>query len=74
MSTKQTFANNLKYLRHRMNLTQADISVDLNIERFRYSAWERGISAPNYDILVQISKLFDVGIDNLLTIDLSKTI
>jgi len=72
MNTRKIFAMNLRCLRSKHGWTQGDIAADLDVDRLRYATWERGRSVPNYDLLVAISRLFSVKIDDLLTIDMCK--
>lgn len=63
---KNYFGNNLRYLRLSNNMTQTDLAIKLNISRQAVSNYERGHRFCNLDILIDISNLFDISIDNLL--------
>lgn len=56
----------LKSLREEKGLTQDKISEILGIKRQTYSAWERGISNPDINTVVFLSKFYDVSTDYLL--------
>ena len=66
------FSDNLKYLRDTKNWSQQDVADKLLIKLARYSTYEYGRTEPPYDILVQLSALYMVTIDLLLTVDLRK--
>ena len=56
----------LKNLREEKGLTQDNISELLGIKRQTYSAWERGVSNPDINTVVFLSKYYDVSTDYLL--------
>lgn len=60
------FGNTLKSLRIENNMTQAELAQKLDVTKSVISAYETGIRMPSYDILIHISKLFDVSTDYLL--------
>lgn len=63
---KSTFANNIKSLRIDNDYSQNDLAKALGITRSRYSNYENGISEPNIEILIKISRFFNCSIDDLL--------
>ena len=65
-------AENIIYLRKRLNKSQSDIAQLLNVGVKRYAAWEQGNSQPNHDFVINISSLFEVSLDDLIKKDLSK--
>lgn len=64
---KSNLSKNLISLRRAHNLTQADLANKLNYSDKAISKWERGESIPDIEILYQISKLYGVTIDALIT-------
>ncbi len=56
----------LKELRKRYNISQNTLSKEMNLTRATINAWEMGISFPNAQSLVMLSKYFKVSIDYLL--------
>jgi transcriptional regulator with XRE-family HTH domain len=56
----------LKILRLRKTWTQADVAMKLGISRSQYSATESGRSVVNYTHLLNLSKVFELPIENLL--------
>lgn len=61
--------NNLKTLRIREGMTQANLAQKLGITKSVISAYETGLRLPSYDILIHIAKLFKVSTDYLLGIE-----
>ena len=64
-------AQNIKYLRRKNKFSQQELANQLNVARTTMGDYERGHTEPNIDMLVNISKLFDVKVDSLLKEDLS---
>jgi transcriptional regulator with XRE-family HTH domain len=64
-------APNLKYLRKKSHTSQQGIADQLGIPRTTYSEYEKGNTEPSLKMLIQMSKLHDVRIDQLLIEDLS---
>lgn len=56
----------LKELRTKNKLTQADISMHLNIARETYTRYESGEREMTYEALIRLADLFAVSIDYLL--------
>lgn len=57
----------LKILRKRMGLTQAEVASSLGIDRSTYAKYETGQSEPNFEMLNKISALFGTTLDLLIT-------
>ena len=51
---------NLKFYRKQLGMTQAQVAEAVGINRSTYTYYEKGTSAPNIAILVQIAQLFEV--------------
>jgi len=66
------FTSNIKFLRKRRGRTQDDVAVALNLKRSTLSGYENGVAQPGIEILVSFSKYFNMSIDTLLKIDLTK--
>ena len=58
--------DNLKALRKQKGLSQEELSVKLNVVRQTISKWEQGLSVPDAEMLVSISKIFDTSVSTLL--------
>lgn len=61
------FKEKIQNLRSKYNLTQEQLSEKLYVSRTAISKWESGKGYPNIDTLKDISKLFNVTIDDLLS-------
>ncbi|MDO5556295.1 MAG: helix-turn-helix transcriptional regulator [Clostridia bacterium] len=66
-SLKQIVAANITRFRKQKNLTQLEFANKLNYSDKAISKWERADSIPDIIILKQISDLFGVTVDYLLT-------
>ena len=62
----KTFANRIKKLRTDKNLSLDGLANELGINKSRIGMWETNGTVPRDDILIQLSKYFDVSIDYLL--------
>lgn len=60
------FGNTLKTLRIKKNMTQAQLAQKLDLTKSVISAYETGLRLPSYDVLIHISKIFNVSTDYLL--------
>ena len=56
----------LKTLREKNNLTQEQLADKLFVSRSNVSKWERNISLPDADTLLELSKIFNVSVDDIL--------
>ena len=61
-----SFGENLIHLRKKHNLSQEDLANQIHVTRQTISKWELGITVPDMDILIDISKLFSISIDELV--------
>ncbi|MCM1439408.1 MAG: helix-turn-helix transcriptional regulator [Roseburia sp.] len=57
----------LKLIRKKKNLNQLKVAYDLSISREALSHYENGKRSPNIEMLVAMSKYFNVSIDFLIT-------
>lgn len=51
------------------NLTQEDVSKILNVSRSTVSSWEVNRTYPDLEILVTLSDLYEISLDNMLRED-----
>lgn len=63
--TENTVAENIRRLRLKHQLKQADLAKKLNISRQSLSAYERGITLPDIYLLIEIAELFKISLDEL---------
>ncbi len=66
-------AKNIKVLRDLKKLSQEQLSEELKINRSRLGAYEEGRNEPPIELLISISKYFQISLDALLCGDLSQT-
>ena len=57
----------LKLIRKTRNLNQQKVALDLNISRESLSYYENGKREPSLQLLIDMSKYFNVSIDFLIT-------
>ena len=57
---------NIKDVRVRRNLTQAEVASALGVSSVVYCRYETGARQPSIDMLVQMANIFDVTVDYLL--------
>lgn len=62
-------SDNLKRLRKENNLSQEELAEKLGVSRQSVSKWESNSAYPEMDKLIQISNMFNIGIDELLNKD-----
>ncbi len=67
-----TTGEKLALLREKNGITQEKLSEILNVSRQSVSRWETGISFPETDKLIKLSKLFECSTDFLLNEDIQE--
>lgn len=60
------FGNFLYELRKEKNMTQVELAQQLGVSNKAVSKWETGESMPETGLLIPISKIFDITVDELL--------
>lgn len=63
--------HNIKYLRQKHSLSQQELSEKLSIPRSSLSDYERGHTQVGLDVLIKLSEIFDIRIDDLLKTNVS---
>lgn len=58
--------DNLKKLRKKNGFSQEELSIKLNVVRQTISKWEQGLSVPDAEMLISISKLFQTPVSKIL--------
>lgn len=56
----------LKELRSKKALTQEQLAKTLGVSNRSISRWENGITMPDFDLLIQMAKFYDVEIGEIL--------
>lgn len=59
-------AGYLQFLRKSHHYTQEDLAQRLDISRQAVSKWETGATIPDIGLLLKISKLYDISINDIL--------
>lgn len=65
------FGKNIRYFRNIYKMNQTDLAIKLHTSHQSISNYERGQRFCDLDMLVQVSEIFNVSIDDLLKKDLS---
>lgn len=66
------FSSNIKLLRKRRGRTQDDMATTLEMKRSTLSGYENEVAQPGIEALLAIAAYFNVAVDTLLKVDLSK--
>ena len=56
----------LKELRNQKTLTQEQLAEMLGVSNRSISRWENGVTMPDFDLLIQMAKFYDVEIEEIL--------
>lgn len=64
------FQDKLFQLRKKSGMTQAELAEALHVSRQAISKWEMGITVPDINNMISISKIFEVSIDDLINEEL----
>lgn len=59
-------AKYLQFLRKSHSYTQEELAKRLDISRQAVSKWETGVTVPDLDVLLKLSKLYGVSINDIL--------
>lgn len=65
-------ARNIKLLRQKQGMTQAELAERLHVTRQTVSNWERGAAYPDIPMLMEMAKTCDVDINQLLFLESRK--
>lgn len=68
MNTKLV-ANYLQYLRKQHGYTQENLAEKLKVSRQAVSHWECGETIPDINVLLELSKLYEISINHILEPD-----
>lgn len=60
-------ADRIRYLRDKSGLTQTDLANKLGISRSAVNSWEMSLTSPSLANLVEMSKIFKVSLDYLVS-------
>jgi Predicted transcriptional regulator len=73
MKVEECFSSNLKFLRKKHNLTQDELANRIGANRSVIGSYEEGRATPKLGAIMQLSALFRIRIDELVSVDLSAT-
>lgn len=59
-------SNNIKYLRKSRGWTQEDFGNEVGKTNAAVRAWEKSINTPPVEMVIQISQIFNIGVEDLL--------
>src|SRR5690606_11932137 len=69
---KNFFADNLKFLRERLKITQQELAKAFSLTRSKINALESGqTKSPNLEDLLSFADYFRISVDTLLRVQLS---
>ena len=63
-------AENLKKIRKEHNLSQEQLAEQLGVSRQSVSKWESNQAYPEMDKVIQLAKMFNLNVDDLLNQDI----
>lgn len=63
-----SIADRIRYLRDKAGMTQTDLAKKLGISRSAVNSWEMSLSSPSLANIVEMTELFHVSADYLLSI------
>ena len=66
MLNLEVIGSKITKLRKDLNLTQLELSEKIYVTPQAVSKWEKGKSIPSIEVLVELTKLFNISIDYLL--------
>ena len=67
-----SFAENLKQLRKKHQLSQEDLAEILDVSRQAVSKWEQGIGYPEVERLLLLSRKLNVSLDDLMETEIAQ--
>ena len=68
-SNMSIFSERITELRYEKGLSQINFAKILNVTQSTVAKWERGEREPNFEMLVQLAKFFNVSTDYLLGLE-----
>ncbi len=63
---QQKIGITLKQLRNEKGVTQQHLAEMLGVSNRTISRWETGRNMPDFDLLLELAKFYDVGVDEIL--------
>jgi putative phage DNA-binding protein len=69
---KKIFGENLKKIRKNCEMTQSKLAKEVGVSASIITKYERGLNAPNFDILFKLAMALDTSVDELIGNSLKK--
>ncbi len=69
-----TLAESLKEIRKKFNMTQDEVALFLGVSRSGYTYYETGKSEPSIDTLKKLATIYDITVDEILSMPKKKII
>ena len=66
MKELYTLGKNLQSLRKQYNYTQQFVADQIGVKWSSYHAYEMGVTVPTLQHFIQLAKLYDVSLDDLI--------
>ncbi len=66
------FSDNIKFLRKRRGRTQDEAAAGLGLKRSTLSGYENGVAEPGIEVLVAFSSYFNISVDTLVKVDITR--
>ncbi|MEN6453255.1 MAG: helix-turn-helix transcriptional regulator [Prolixibacteraceae bacterium] len=66
------FSGNIRFLRNKRGLSQAEMMDSLGFPRTTWSSYENGVSQPGIDGILRIASFFGISVTELLEEDLTQ--
>ncbi len=63
---KTRIAENIKFYRRQMGMTQTELAARLNGKKSLVSNYETGYSTPDIETLCLLAQIFDISLDELV--------
>ena len=60
------YGKSFREARKQMGFTQKEVATRLGIHQSNVSDWENNVSRPEYEKLVELARMYDVSLDDLL--------
>lgn len=60
-------ADRIRYLREKAGMTQTDLANKLGISRSAVNSWEMSLSSPSLTNIIEMSRIFHVSSDYILS-------
>ncbi len=61
-------ADRIRYLRDKAGMTQTDLAKKLGISRSAVNSWEMSLSSPSLANIIEMSQIFHVDVDYILSV------